>query len=227
MRACQLALFIPHAARNPAVRSPSAASQPSSNVEPCGSSELGAFEAAQRLSATGGLSKWFPEELQAHGAQLKSYLRGSFPSVRDVDDLVQESYLRVWRRQARGPLACVRSFLYKVARNLAIDALRRDARSPFEQVSDLAGLNVLDNRPNAADAACTSDELTLLLEAIESLPTRCREVVVLHKLCGLAPADIARELGISEGTVHVQGAKGVRRCEEFLRERGVVRKGKP
>src|SRR5690606_15795107 len=125
---------------------------------------------------------------------------------------------------ARGPLACVRSFLYRVARNLAIDAIRREARSPLDHVSDLADLDVLDGRPNAADAACSSDEVQYLLEAIESLPPRCREVVVLHKLCGLAPADIARELGISEATVHVQGAKGVRRCMEFFRDHGIVRR---
>ena len=41
-------------------------------------------------------------------------------------------------------------------------------------------------------------------------------------LRGLSPQEIALELGMSEGTVHVHGAKGVRRCEEFLRERGLV-----
>lgn len=193
------------------MKTPSAAPHSLAGAESCGSSGA-------------GVSNWLTDELQANGAQLKSYLRGSFPSVRDVDDLVQESYLRVWRRQARSPLACVRSFLYRVARNLAIDIVRREARSPIEQVSDLAGLDVLDHEPNAADAACTSDEINLLLAAIESLPPRCREVVVLHKLCGLSPGEIARELGIAEGTVHVQGAKGVRRCEEFLRERGVTGK---
>ncbi|MGH7947593.1 MAG: RNA polymerase sigma factor [Opitutaceae bacterium] len=168
-------------------------------------------------------TRWFAEEVHAHDSQLKSYLRGSFPSVRDVDDVVQESYLRVWRRQLLRPLASARSFLYKVARNLAIDALRRETISPVDRVSDLAALNVLDGSPNAADAACTTDELNLLLEAIESLPPRCREVVVLSKLRGLSPGEIALKLGISEGTVHVHGGKGVRRCEEFLRERGVVR----
>jgi RNA polymerase sigma-70 factor (ECF subfamily) len=88
----------------------------------------------------------------------------------------------------------------------------------------LAGLNVLDSRPDAAEAACTTDELNLLLEAIESLPPRCREVVILSKLCGLSPQEIGLKLGIAEGTVHVHGSKGVRRCEEFMRERGVVKR---
>lgn len=172
-------------------------------------------------------SRWFAEEVRSHEAQLKSYLRGAFPSVRDVEDVVQESYLRVWRRQLLRPVDSARSFLYMVARNLAIDSLRRKAVSPVDQVSDLAGLNVLDDRPDAADAACTTDELNLLLEAIDSLPPRCRQVVVLSKLCGLSPREIALKLGIAEGTVHVHGGKGVRRCEAFLRARGIVRSDAP
>ncbi len=199
---------------NPNVSLPPATSEPASSVDQA------------RLPAL-GLSKWFADEVHPHEARLKSYLRGSFPSVRDVDDVVQESYLRVWRRQLLRPLACARSFLYHVARNLAIDALRRNTLSPIEQVSDLAGLNVLDGKPNAADVACTLDELNLLSEAIESLPPRCREVVVLNKLRGLPPLEIALKLGISEGTVHVHGAKGVRRCEAFLRARGITSREAP
>ena len=167
-------------------------------------------------------AQWFTKEVYPHGAQLKAYLRGSFPAVRDIDDVVQETYLRVWRRMMLSPVASARSFLYRVARNLAIDALRREAVSPVDHVADLGGVSVLDGRPDAAETACTSEELDLLLKAIERLPPRCREVVVLRKLRGLSPQEIALELGMSEGTVHVHGAKGVRRCEEFLRERGLV-----
>ena len=41
---------------------------------------------------------------------------------------------------------------------------------------------------------------------------------------GLSLKEIALRLGIAEGTVQLQGAKGVRRCAEYLRQRGLVRK---
>jgi len=166
-------------------------------------------------------ARWFTHEIFPHDARLKAYLRGSFPAVRDVDDVVQESYLRVWRRLMHGPLASARSFLYKVARNLAIDAVRREAVSPVDPTSDPAKLNTVDGSPSAPEVACTSEELDWLLEAIDSLPPRCREVVILRKLRGLSPQEIALTLGMSEGTVYVHGAKGVRRCADFLRERGI------
>ncbi len=141
--------------------------------------------------------------------------------MRDVEDVVQESYIRVWRRQLLRPLASARSFLYQVARNLAIDTLRREAVSPLDPTSATAALAVPDCKPDAAELACTSEEFEILLEAIEALPPRCREVVVLRKICGLSPQEIALKLGMSQGTVHIHGAKGVRRCEAFLRQRGV------
>lgn len=170
------------------------------------------------VEATG--ADWFNREVYAHDDRLKAYLRGSFPSMRDVDDVVQQSYLQIWRRQMLQPLVSARSFLYSVARNLAIDALRRETKSPVERGPNLAGLEVFDGGLDPAEAACTGEELDLLAEAIASLPTRCREVVLLRRLYGMSPPQIARKLGISEGTVHLQGAKGLRRCEEYLRARG-------
>lgn len=165
-------------------------------------------------------TEWFNREVYPHDGRLKAYLRVSFPSVRDVDDLVQQSYVQIWRRQMLRPLASARSFLYTVARNLAIDAVRREARSPLLPVANMAGLEVLDGRPNAVDVACSKEELEMLMAAIESLPKRCREVVILRKLYGMSPPDIARKLGITERVVHVHGANGVRHCDEYLRARG-------
>lgn len=166
-------------------------------------------------------TRWFAREVHPHDAALKKYLRGSFPSVRDVEDLVQESYLRVWQRHLLQPLSSARSFLYRVARNLAVDTLRRATISPVACVAEIAALNVADGCPDAAATASAAEEAALLLAAIESLPPRCREVLVLRKFGGRSTRDIALQLGISEGTVELQGAKGMRRCAEFLRRRGL------
>ncbi|MDO8542160.1 MAG: RNA polymerase sigma factor [Opitutaceae bacterium] len=182
---------------------------------------------ASDLSLVADQTQWFSEEVHPYDSQLRAYLRGSFPSVRDVEDVVQESYLRLWRRQLTAPIRSAKSFLYKVARHLAIDSLRHTRRSPFDDVADLARLSVLDPAPHAAEAACTNEELDLLLTAIESLPPRCREIVILRKLRGLSQKEIARHMGITARTVEVQGCKGLDRCEQFLRARGVTRNPLP
>jgi RNA polymerase sigma-70 factor (ECF subfamily) len=155
--------------------------------------------------------RWFKDEIQPHDAQLKAYLRGSFPSVRDVEDVVQESYLRVWRAQAVQTITCARGFLYQIARHVALDLLRHERTSPIEAVTDLAALRVSDERPDAATVA----------DAIDALPARCREIFILRKIKRLPQKEIARQLGLSEQTVQVQVQRGMRRCEAYLAQRGL------
>ncbi|HRE79927.1 MAG TPA: sigma factor, partial [Opitutaceae bacterium] len=68
-------------------------------------------------------TRWFTTEVHAHEASLRTHLRAAFPRARDVDDLVQESYLRVWKAQASRPILSAKAFLFKVARHAALDLL--------------------------------------------------------------------------------------------------------
>ncbi|MES2696441.1 MAG: RNA polymerase sigma factor [Verrucomicrobiota bacterium] len=188
---------------------------------PAGASETYAAGSARVASAAN--ADWFAKEVHAHDGRLKAYLRGVFPGVHDVDDLVQESYVRVWLRQTRQPIASVRAFLFKVARHLALNSLRHQNASPFIAVTETAVSRVVEDRPSPADQACTDEELTLLFEAIDALPARCREVYILRKLKGLSQKEIAAKLGISEQTVETQVVRANHRCEAFLRARGVLR----
>lgn len=168
--------------------------------------------------------RWFAQEVHAHEGQLKAYLRGSFPSVHDVDDVVQESYLRVWKSRAARPIRSARAFLFQVARRLAIDVLRRRKTSRIDAVCDLAALPVLVDGPDAADAICQNEELRLLAQAIHALPARCREVMILRKIEGLPQKEIAVRLGITEGTVQIHVGRGLRHLEDFFLNLDLERK---
>lgn len=167
-------------------------------------------------------ARWFTEEVHPHDAQLKAYLRGTFPAVRDVDDVVQESYLRVWRGRAEGPIRSARAFLFTVARRLAIDGTRRSIASPIDAVDDLARLPVADLTANVNGDVEQRERVALLGEAIGRLPERCRAVLVLHKIQGLSRRETAERLGLAEKTVEVQTARALERCGKFLRRRGVA-----
>ena len=166
-------------------------------------------------------TRWFREEVHAHDSSLKAYLRGSFPAVHDVDDVVQESYLRIWKARGRQPIRCVRGFLFRVARNVALNILSRQRISPIDADHEWTSLLVPDNQPNAAAAACSREELLLLAEAIDALPDRCREIVILRRINNVPQKEIAARLGISEESVEINVVRGVKRCWEYLRRRGV------
>ena len=157
-----------------------------------------------------------------HEPSLRAYLRQRFPFTQDIDDVVQESFLRLWQVRMAQPVRYAKALLFKVARHLVIDTARRNLISPIAPVTDLAGLSVIeDGGTGPAEAACRRDEIVLLAAAIDSLPPRCREILILRKLRGVSQKAIAAQLGLSEQTVQVQVSRGVRRCEVFLKSQGV------
>ena len=166
-------------------------------------------------------TRWFEDEVHAHDAKLKSYLRGSFPSV-DAEDIAQESYMRTWIAGAAKPIESAKSFLFTVARHLAVDSIRRKSRSPIIAVSDLAELNVLDEGRDAAETAAINDEIALMGAALAVLPARCREIVILRKINHIPQREVASRLGVAEGVVEVEVCRGIRRMEKFFNKHGVT-----
>lgn len=174
------------------------------------------------VPSTGAASeRWFADEVYPHGSALKAHLRTSFPTVRDFEDVVQESYVRVWRRQALRPIESVKGFLFQVARRLAIDSLRRDRRRTGAADEDALAAVVADERPTPAAAVSTGEMHDLLAEAFLTLPNRCREILVLRRIKGLSQREVADQLSLSERTVENQCRIGIEKCEKYLRARGV------
>lgn len=167
--------------------------------------------------------RWFSQEVQPHEPILRSYIRGSFPTVRDVDDVVQESYLRIWRTHLATPVRSARAFLFTVARRLALDWVRRDKCAPFLSEHEAGGAQVVEEKPNASERLDTDERIEVLADGLVALPPRCRDVVVLYRLKCLSRQEVARQLGISPKTVDEQAARGVRRLEEFFRAKGYQR----
>ena len=168
------------------------------------------------------LSRWFTEEVQPHEPALRAYLQARFPTLGDQDDLVQETYTRLLRAQANGGVRYPKAFLFTAARNAAFDLFRRRGAKPTEAVTDLVELTVLEEMPGVGEQMDQSYELEVLADAVRALPDRCRQVIMLRYLDGLAYKEIGVQLGISAQTVKVHMAKGMRRCAAFFAERGLL-----
>ncbi len=169
------------------------------------------------------LSRWFAAEAQPHDAPLKAYLRHAFPAVRDNDDVVQESYLRLWRARLAGTVQSARGFLFCAARRLAIDFLRRHRRSPLIPLGDQTPENVIDEGPDTRALASEQEKILLLAEALDALPPRQRQMVILCKLQSKPHREVAAALGLSEKTVTEHVYRGVQRLGLELQRRGIER----
>ncbi len=165
--------------------------------------------------------RWFAEEVQVHEPVLRAWLRSRFPVQLDLDDLVQETFIRVLRARESGEVRAPRALLFTTARNLAIDHLRRERIISMESLAEIERLPVLTESAGVPEAVGHAQELELLTQAIQSLPDRCRQVLTLRKIYGLSQREIAAQLGITEHTVEAQVANGMRRCAAFLARHGL------
>ncbi len=161
-------------------------------------------------------AEWFAAEVQQHEPALRGYLRARFPSL-DADEVVQESYLKLLRARAAGGIASTKAYLFSIARNTALTLFRRRRIYADTPLNELPAWRVVADAPDAAETCAGRERHALIAAAIASLPDRCQEVMVLAVLRGCGNAEIAAVLGLSEHTVRVHLARGIRKCADYLR----------
>lgn len=159
---------------------------------------------------------WFEDNLQPHEPMLRAWLKSRFPSGVEIDDVVQEAYIRVLRARETGVIKAPKAFLFATARNFAINAVRSAKIRGEKTLVQIDDCDVLDDRANVAEIIVRNQELEILTEAIQSLPDRCRQIFTLRKVYGMPQREIAKKLGISPRTVNAQIAIGINKCADFL-----------
>lgn len=129
--------------------------------------------------------------------------------------------MRTWTAKLAHPIASTKSYLFQVARNLAIDAVRQKLSAPTESLVDLDARSVLEDGADIVADLGRQEKIDLLTAALTTLPERTREIVFLRKFQSMPQRQVAAWFGVSERTVETQLAKGMKRCADYLRKRGV------
>ncbi|TAH39379.1 MAG: sigma-70 family RNA polymerase sigma factor [Planctomycetota bacterium] len=139
----------------------------------------------------------------------------------EAEDGVQEVFLKVQRRidTFRGE-AALSTWLYQVALNTLLDHRRRVARACRSQAMETLESGELPGVSEAEppdEAASRLERRQVVRRALERLPLRFREMLILRDLEGLSYRDIARVLGLAQGTVE---SRIFRARERLARELG-------
>lgn len=119
----------------------------------------------------------------------------------DVDDLVQEVFMRLQSAQLSAPIDNVERYLFTAARNALISRHRRQkARSAMLHDEFEEGLEIADQR-SPERIVIGQQEYRRVLEAIQNLPPRAREAFQYHRFENLTYQAIAQRMGISKEAV--------------------------
>lgn len=151
---------------------------------------------------------------------LITYTASLLQSWDDAEDVVQETFVRLWeRREEWGVRGSLRALLFQIARNLALDETRRRHR----HLELLKGRDVLPRRGTTPAAEFEGSLLQTAYEAaVAALPERRREVFLLSRHHGLSYQQVAVVMEISPQTVanQMSAALAELRCalEPFLND---------
>jgi len=189
-------------------------------AQPCVDCHLIVVEA---LAGGRGMSEllvrleWFKAVVLPHEAAVRSRLRRICPSGFDVDNLVAESLARAYQVQDFARITAGRSYLMAIARNLLIDALRRERIVSLDFVADL---DVLRSDEAVVERQIQArDELRWLQALVERLPPQARKVFLLRRVHDLSLAAIAVQMGLSVSTVEKHLVKALKLVAQARAER--------
>lgn len=151
---------------------------------------------------------------------LKNYLRRFYDSSQDIEDALQESFLKSYEIEKKQTIESPAAYLFMTVNNFARRDLKKKSRLRAESIEeiDLTGLSI---GMKAVEAGLEARQtLTIFAEAADSLPSQCRKALLLRKIHGFSQKEIAETMGISESTVEKHLAKGLMRSMEFMARRG-------
>jgi len=183
--------------------------------------------AGQGDMAAPSIATWFMREVLPLEPILMQFLQRNWRNQSDITDLRQEVYARVWSAAMRERPQFPKRFVLTTARNLIINRLRDEQIVPIEVIADVDALGAVMDAPGADQAVIARDELRRLQDALDQLPPRCREAVVMAHVEGLAGHEIAQRMNISRPTVSVHLAQGLRALTAIMYGEEIARKKSP
>jgi RNA polymerase sigma factor (sigma-70 family) len=136
-----------------------------------------------------------------------------------AEDLVQEVFFRMLRyRSTYNASSSFTAWMYQIARNAGMDHARK--KRDVVDIDEFADRRpeFASNQPGPEESAVRKQDLNLLRQALDLLPSDKREVLVLSRLQGMKHEEIAIVLGCEVGTVKVRVFRAVKALERLYTE---------
>ena len=149
-------------------------------------------------------------------SRMRRFAEEYIPSKEDAENVVQDIFTMLWENRSSIIIkSSITSYLFNLTKNRCLDFLRHQSVAENykkEQTLKLSALEQLNEMVSS-----DTDVESLIHEAVQQLPEKCREIFIKNRLQGKKYREIADELNLSISTVETQMGIALKRLREALK----------
>ncbi len=168
------------------------------------------------LASLGGDREAFGQIVERYQRLLCSLAYSAVGNLSESEDIAQEAFLTAWQKMSdlKDPTK-LRPWLCGIVRFKASRSRRKDLREPVSGAEDMEGLNeVSDDEPSIPDSTIREEEQSILWHALEQVPSKYREPLVLYYREHQSIEHVAVELDLKEDAVKQRLSRGRKMLKE-------------
>ena len=161
-------------------------------------------------------SRSITEVFIKHETFLKRFISRFLSRPQDIEDVVQDTYLKAFSAEKKQQIHQPKAFLFRVARNAALTQLTKKSRQVMTYVEDYDGLEIINDEVTVENHVLAQEKLGLFSQSALEMTPKCRRVFLMAKVYGMSHKEISAELGIGPSAVEKHVAKGLEVCHAYM-----------
>ena len=149
---------------------------------------------------------------------LHHFLRRFLHRPQDIEDVVQETYLKAYAAEQVTDISHPRAYLFSIAKNIALSELLKKSSQITGYIEECKTELAIGTTATVENEIEAQQSVGTYCDAVAQLPEKCRRVFLLRKVHGLKQREIAETLGISVRMVEKHLRVGTLKCRAYINE---------
>lgn len=155
----------------------------------------------------------------SHSRELKNFLGTLMRSREDIEDLMQETFLRVASLERPETITSPKAYIFTLAHNLVVDHYRKTKSNFIDHSVILEECREAVIHPGAERGLDAQRDLEMLQEAILKLPEKTRQIFISRKFHDRSYVQLACDFGMTEQAIRQHVSRGLRECMSYLKSK--------
>ncbi len=147
---------------------------------------------------------------------LTRFVNRFFSNKEDVEDVVQETYLRAYVAGQKAEIVKPKSFLFTTAKNIALTKLNKKSKQVTDFLEDYSQRHDLNIDPSPPEIVDAQQQLVIYCAAVKTLNGKFREAFLLKKVHGMTHKEIATQMSLSLSSVEKYLHRAMILCDQYI-----------